>query len=99
MLEEISLFFCFVSTDLAPKLKCLSKELRVLGQGHAISLLMSDLRRSLFNASGCYDHPDLIIRMGFWRLPLYINLNNGPSSHAGRKVHRVCPSVLQGCSF
>lgn len=52
----------------------------VLGQGHVASLLTSDLRRSLFNASGCCDHPNLIIRMGFQWLPLYINLNNGPSS-------------------
>lgn len=71
----------------------------VLGQRHVASLLMSDLRRLPFNASGCCDHPDLIIRMGFQWLPLYINLSNGPSSFKGRKVHRICPSVLQGCSF
>lgn len=79
-LVEISLFFCGASTHPAPKLKCLLNELYVLGQGHVASLLTSDLRRSLFNASGCCDHPDLIIRMGFQWLPLYINLNNGPSS-------------------
>lgn len=100
MLRKIRLYLCSVPNDLALELKCLSNELTcVLGQSHVTSLFCYDLGRSLFNASGYYDHPDLIIRMGFQWLPLYINLNNGPSFPEGRKVHRLCPSVRWGCSF
>lgn len=61
MLVGISLFPAASLTDPAPKPTCPGNEPCVLGQGHVASLLRSDLRRSLFNASGCCDHPDLII--------------------------------------
>lgn len=81
--------FCCVSPGLVPNLKCPSNELCVLGRGHVASLLVSDLRRSLFNACGCCDHPDLIVRMRFPRHPPNINLNNGPSSHEEGKSREL----------